>query len=93
MWEQVNDMAELAKPLPIDWTERLKNWREALLTMNLPDDRMDGVSRWLIITRAGVIPMTLTSGLIGGLSRALRSILQESQDSVLREAQIRVARR
>ena len=60
-------MAELAKPLPIDWTERLKNWRQALLTMNLPDDRMDGVSRWLIITRAGVIPMTLTSGLIGGL--------------------------
>ena len=60
-------MAELVKPHPIDWTERLKNWREALLTMNLPDERMDGVSRWLIITRAGVIPMTLTSGLIGGL--------------------------
>src|ERR1035437_10723035 len=60
-------MAELVKPHPINWTERLKNWREALLTMNLPDERMDGVSRWLIITRAGVIPMTLTSGLIGGL--------------------------
>ncbi len=65
-------MAELVKPHPIDWTERLKNWRESLLTMNLPDERMDGVSRWLIITRAGVIPMTLTSGLIGGLL-AMRS--------------------
>ncbi len=60
-------MAELVKPRPINWAGRLKNWREALLTMNLPDERMDGVSRWLIITRAGVIPMTLTSGLIGGL--------------------------
>lgn len=28
---------------------------------------MDGVSRWLIMTRAAAIPMTLTSGLIGGL--------------------------
>jgi 1,4-dihydroxy-2-naphthoate octaprenyltransferase len=36
--------------------------------MNLADDRpMDAVSRWLIMTRAAAIPMTLTSGLIGGL--------------------------
>jgi 1,4-dihydroxy-2-naphthoate octaprenyltransferase len=28
---------------------------------------MDGVSRWLLITRASVFPMTLTSALIGGL--------------------------
>ncbi len=39
--------------------------------MNLADDRpMDAVSRWLIMTRAGAIPMTLTSGLIGGLLAA-----------------------
>ena len=34
-------MTELIKTHPIDWTERLKNWREALLTMNLPDERME----------------------------------------------------
>ena len=31
---------------------------------------MDAVSRWLLITRACVFSMTLTSGLIGGLSWA-----------------------
>lgn len=35
---------------------------------SLPDDvEMDGVSKWLIITRASVFTMTATSGLIGGL--------------------------
>ena len=28
---------------------------------------MDGVSRWLLITRASVFPMTLSSAAIGGL--------------------------
>jgi len=60
-------MAEIARPAPIDWGERLRNWREAFLTLHLPEERMDPVSRWLILTRAGVTPMTLTSGLIGGL--------------------------
>ncbi len=39
-----------------------------MLTMHVPEGvPMDAVSRWLIITRAAVIPMTLISGLIGGL--------------------------
>jgi 1,4-dihydroxy-2-naphthoate octaprenyltransferase len=49
----------------------LRNWCEILLTQNLSSSRaMDGVSRWLLITRASVIPMTLFSGLIGGLLAA-----------------------
>ena len=46
----------------------IQNWREILRTQNLPEGSpMDEVSRWLLITRASVIPMTLFSGLIGGL--------------------------
>ena len=46
----------------------LHNWGEILLTQNLRSDQpMDAVSRWMLITRASVIPMTLISGLIGGL--------------------------
>ena len=49
----------------------LQNWGEIFRTQNLPEDRsMDAVSRWLLITRASVIPMTLFSGLIGGLLAA-----------------------
>jgi 1,4-dihydroxy-2-naphthoate octaprenyltransferase len=49
----------------------LDNWRKIIATGNLPEGRvMDGVSRWLLITRACVFSMTLTSGLIGGLLAA-----------------------
>src|SRR5436189_4335232 len=49
----------------------LDSWRQIIATGNLPKGRaMDGVSRWLIITRAAVFSMTLTSGLIGGLLAA-----------------------
>jgi len=46
---------------------KLRNWKQALLTMQVSDERPDLVSRWLIMTRTAVTPMTLTSGLIGGL--------------------------
>ncbi len=46
----------------------LDSWREVLLTQNLSAARpLDPVSRWLLITRASVFSMTLTSALIGGL--------------------------
>ncbi len=46
----------------------LSNWGEILRTQNLsPNKAMDPVSRWLLITRASVFPMTILSGLIGGL--------------------------
>src|SRR2546426_2528519 len=49
----------------------LDSWRQIIATGNLPKGRaIDGVSRWLLITRACVFSMTLTSGLIGGLLAA-----------------------
>jgi 1,4-dihydroxy-2-naphthoate octaprenyltransferase len=47
------------------------NWRLILAQGNLPPGRaVDGVSRWLLITRACVFSMTITSALIGGLLAA-----------------------
>jgi 1,4-dihydroxy-2-naphthoate octaprenyltransferase len=49
----------------------LDNWRQVVVRGNLPPGRaVDGVSRWLLITRACVFSMTITSGLIGGLLAA-----------------------
>lgn len=49
-------------------TSLVSNWGAVLATQNLPEGaEMDAVSRWLLILRASVFPMTLFSGLIGGL--------------------------
>jgi len=49
----------------------LRNWGEILRTQNLSSGRaLDPVSRWLLITRASLIPLTITSGAIGGLLAA-----------------------
>src|SRR3989454_4134592 len=49
----------------------LDSGRQTIAPANLPKGRaMDGVSRWLLITRACVFSMTLASGLIGGLLAA-----------------------
>src|SRR5438067_1071241 len=45
----------------------LANWREVLRTTNPPSGRLDPGSRWLVLTRASVLPMTLTAGLVAGL--------------------------
>jgi len=46
----------------------ISNWLDALKTTNLPSGvEPDPVSRWLLITRASVIPMTLIAAAIGGL--------------------------
>src|SRR6516165_8343471 len=45
----------------------LANWKYVLATTNPPPGRLDPVSKWLYLTRAGVLPMTLVSGAIGGL--------------------------
>jgi 1,4-dihydroxy-2-naphthoate octaprenyltransferase len=49
---------------------RLQVWRTVFNTANLPVGMTkppDAVSKWLVITRAAVFSMTVTSGLIGGL--------------------------
>ena len=49
----------------------LDSWRQIILSGNLPKGRgIDVVSRWLLITRACVFSMTITSALIGGLLAA-----------------------
>jgi 1,4-dihydroxy-2-naphthoate octaprenyltransferase len=53
---------------PLTLRERLGGWREILETANPPrSGRIDAVGKWLVITRAAVFPMTIWSGLIGGL--------------------------
>jgi 1,4-dihydroxy-2-naphthoate octaprenyltransferase len=51
-------------------SERLRVWKTAYDTVNLPVGMTtppDAVSKWIVITRAAVFSMTVTSGLIGGL--------------------------
>jgi 1,4-dihydroxy-2-naphthoate octaprenyltransferase len=43
------------------------NWRTVMQTCNPPKGRMDVVSRWLVLTRACVQPMTITAAAIAGL--------------------------
>ncbi|MPZ25088.1 MAG: prenyltransferase [Micromonosporaceae bacterium] len=48
--------------------ERLAAWRHAYRTTNPPEAGVvDGVTRWLVVTRAGVLPMTLVSGMVAAL--------------------------
>ena len=51
-------------------SERMRVWKAAYNTANLPAGMTsppDSISKWLVITRAAVFSMTVTSGLIGGL--------------------------
>ena len=43
------------------------NWKYVLATTNPPRGRMDPVSKWLYLTRAGVLPMTLVAAAVAGL--------------------------
>ena len=51
-------------------TPALARWRHALSTVNPPAGHLDPVSKWLVISRAGVLPMTLTAGATAGLLAA-----------------------
>ncbi len=45
----------------------LGRWRYALATGNAPEGSLDAVTRWIILVRASVLPMTLTAGFVAGL--------------------------
>ena len=47
-----------------------KSWKKVLDTCNAPKEELDFVSRWLLIVRACVFQMTITSGFIGGMLAA-----------------------
>jgi len=44
-----------------------RSWAFALRTTNPPSGRIDPVTRWIVLSRAAVLPMTLTAGLFAGL--------------------------
>ncbi len=46
---------------------RTSSWLYALVTTNPPPGTTDPVTRWIVVTRAAVLPMTLTAGLVAGL--------------------------
>jgi len=56
-----------AEPATLSPVRLLNNWRYALRTCNCPDGRVDGITRWLVLTRACVQPMTLIAVLVAGL--------------------------
>jgi 1,4-dihydroxy-2-naphthoate octaprenyltransferase len=45
----------------------VRNWLHVLRTTNPPTGRLDPVSRWLVLTRASVLPMTITAAAVAGL--------------------------
>ena len=45
----------------------VRNWAYVLRTTNPPEGHVDPVSRWLVLTRAAVLPMTITAALVAGL--------------------------
>jgi 1,4-dihydroxy-2-naphthoate octaprenyltransferase len=42
-------------------------WRYALATGNVTGGHLDPVTRWIVLVRASVLPMTLTAGFVAGL--------------------------
>jgi 1,4-dihydroxy-2-naphthoate octaprenyltransferase len=53
---------------PIPFRTRLAAWTEIMQTANPPVELpLDTLGKWLVMTRAAVIPMTLWSGTIGAL--------------------------
>jgi 1,4-dihydroxy-2-naphthoate octaprenyltransferase len=50
----------------------VKRWITVLATTNPPRGEMDPVSKWLYLTRAGVLPMTMVSAALAGLLAAYR---------------------
>src|SRR6476659_11000141 len=48
------------------------NWKYVLATTNPPPGHLDPVSKWLYLTRAGVLPMTLVAAAVAGLLAIFR---------------------
>jgi 1,4-dihydroxy-2-naphthoate octaprenyltransferase len=72
-------MSEVAASGPVAGAEPtsqreslVRNWLYVLATTNPPRGRLDPVSKWLYLTRAGVLPMTLVSGALAGLLAVYR---------------------
>jgi len=61
-------VTDVAAPRSAHETDSLpRKWLYVLATTNPPAGRVDPVSRWLVLTRAGVLPMTLVAAAVAGL--------------------------
>lgn len=69
--EQRPGRAVVAGP-PGDDAPRWRRWVWVLATTNPPAGRLDPVSKWLWLTRAGVLPMTLVAAASAGLLAVFR---------------------
>jgi 1,4-dihydroxy-2-naphthoate octaprenyltransferase len=47
--------------------QRANGWLYAVVTTNPPRGHVDFLTRWLVLTRAAVLPMTLFAGMLAGL--------------------------
>ena len=59
-----------------------RSWLYALTTTNPPPaagNDIDGITRWIVVTRAAVLPMTLFAGLVGGLLAVRASGLRHAR--------------
>jgi 1,4-dihydroxy-2-naphthoate polyprenyltransferase len=63
---ETTERAETTKQ-PTEHQNLPANWRTVMQTCNPPKGHVDVVSRWLVLTRACVQPMTLTAAAIAGL--------------------------
>ena len=45
----------------------LHRWRVSLATGNAPEGELDTVTRWILLVRASVLPMTITAAFVAGL--------------------------
>jgi 1,4-dihydroxy-2-naphthoate octaprenyltransferase len=61
-----------AEHAPAAPTNLAGNWKYVLATTNPPPGRLDPVSKWLYLTRAGVLPMTLVAAAVAGLLAVYR---------------------
>jgi 1,4-dihydroxy-2-naphthoate polyprenyltransferase len=68
-------MADVSAGQPVEAPRasgRFHSWRYVLATTNPPPGRLDPVSKWLYLTRAGVLPMTLVAAAVAGLLAVYR---------------------
>ena len=60
-------MAKTQSRTPVAQRSVFWRWGFVLRTCNPPPGKVDGVSKWLVLVRACVFPLTVTSAAIGGL--------------------------
>jgi 1,4-dihydroxy-2-naphthoate polyprenyltransferase len=61
-----------SRQAPADPHSVVGNWKYVLTTTNPPPGHVDPVSKWLYLTRAGVLPMTLVAASLAGLLAIFR---------------------